>query len=150
MSRGVGDHSSWLRQFLNDTFLRACAVFAVVCVLMPSGGLGVELCPCLRMTHAPCPGCGVTRCGSCLARGEVRRAFRYHPLGTVVFPLSAGLGLLALVPRRWRHPACSRLAAWGAPLRPLYLTAAAGFVTFGVVRFGLVLAGWTEFPATWP
>jgi hypothetical protein len=139
-----------LRQFLNDTFLRACAAFTAVCALMPPDGLGVELCPCLRLTRAPCPACGMTRCGSCLARGEVRRGLRYHPLGAAVIPAGATLGLLGVAPRRWRAPACSRLVAWGAPLRPLYLTAVAGFLAFGLVRFGLVLAGWAEFPATWP
>src|SRR2546421_510631 len=143
MSRVAGERRLWLRQFLDDTVLRACAVFTAVCVLMPADGLGVELCPCLRLTHAPCPGCGVTRCGSCLVRGEVRRAVRYPPLGTMMFPLIAALGLLAMVPRRWRGRACSRLAAWGEPLRSLFLIGTAGFVAFGVVRFGLVVAGWT-------
>ncbi len=44
MSRAAGRGRSWLWQFLNDTFLRACAVFTAVCALMPPDGLGVELC----------------------------------------------------------------------------------------------------------
>jgi hypothetical protein len=142
--------SAWPRQFLNDTFLRACAVFVAVCALMPADGLGLELCPCLRLTHAPCPGCGVTRCGSCLLRGQVRRAARYHPFGVVGIPLAVGLGVLGLLPRRWRGSACSRLIAWMGPRRSLFLVVVSGFVAFGLARFVLVLAGWAEFPAAWP
>ncbi len=150
MSRAVAETRPWLRQFLNATFLRACAVFVLVCALTPPDGWGVELCPCLRLMHAPCPGCGVTRCGSCLFRGQLRRAARLHPFGVVGIPLAAGLGMLGLLPRPWRGPVCSRLVAWGGPLRPLYLAAVAAFVAFGLVRFVLVLAGWADFPAAWP
>jgi hypothetical protein len=150
MSRDGTAQRSWAWQFLSDTFLWACAVFSASCALMPPDGLGVELCPCKRLTNSPCPGCGMTRCGSCMVRGEFRRALHYHPFGLAVIPVSFGLGLLAVTPRRWRDGVRGRLARWGAPLRPLFLTATAGFVAFGVVRFCLVLAGWAEFPATWP
>src|SRR3712207_7945107 len=49
--------------------------------LFRSDGLGVEMCAGKRLTNAPCPGCGMTRCGSNLVRGNVRRALQYHPLG---------------------------------------------------------------------
>src|SRR5690349_17157596 len=134
MSRAAGRGRFWLRQFLNDTFLRACAVFTVVCALMPPEGLGVELCPCQRLVHAPCPGCGMTRCGSCLVRGHVHEALRYHPLGAVLIPAGAALGLLGVAPRRWRSRVRTHVVLWGASLRPLYLLTLLGFVAFGVVR----------------
>lgn len=62
-----------------------------------SHGLGI---PCLfRLTLGlPCPGCGMTRSLSALWRGDPALAFRYHPLGPLMFVLCA----LLLVAGLWQ------------------------------------------------
>jgi hypothetical protein len=140
----------WLRHYVNDVMLRACAVFLLVVVLMPADGLGVELCLCRRFTGAPCPACGMTRSGAQLVRGHLLGAVRYHPFGPLVIPVIAGLGLLALAPRRWRSAAGRFLVARAVPFRPVYYLAVFAFVVYGVVRWGLVLGGWCAFPSAWP
>src|SRR5437016_2207884 len=103
MSQAVGERDRWLRMFLGDAHQRACAVFTVVMLLMPPEGLGFDMCACQWYTHSPCPACGITRCGSNMARGNFQRAAQLHPLGPVVVTLIAALGILALLPRRWRE-----------------------------------------------
>ncbi len=101
--------SSWASMAVSDTFLRLCLVFTIGFTLMPSEGIGYELCASKRLTNAPCPGCGMTRCGSNLVRGNVVRAFQYHPLGVIFIPICAALGVAALLPRRWREGLRARL-----------------------------------------
>jgi hypothetical protein len=150
MSEAVGKRHRWLLLMLGDANLRACAVFTVVMLLMPPEGLGIDLCMSQQLTHAPCPGCGITRCGSNLARGHFVRAAQFHPLGPVVVPLIAVLGVVALLPRRWREGLRAALLRRAVLLRPLYLVGLWSFVIYGVVRWGAVLLGLTQFPATYP
>jgi hypothetical protein len=150
MSRAAVKRPYWLRHYVDDLTLRLCAVFLLAVVLMPADGLGVELCVCQRFTHAPCPACGVTRSGSNLVRGHVRRAIEYHPFGLLLIPVIAALGLLAFAPRRWRQAARAALLPWAEPYRPVYQLLLGAFVVYGVVRWCLVFAGCYNFPATWP
>jgi hypothetical protein len=139
-----------LGHLLSDLNLRLCAVFVVVFCLMPPQGLGFEMCACKRYTGAPCPGCGITRCGANLVRGDVVQAARYHPLGLLVIPTIAAFGLLAVSPRRWREAVRRRLVPAARRWRPLWWTALGGFFLFGLVRWLGVVTGVIAFPATWP
>jgi hypothetical protein len=150
MSEAVGQRHKWLRLMLGDANLRACAVFTVVMLLMPPEGLGVDLCMSQQLLHAPCPACGVTRCGSNLARGHFLRAAQFHPVGPVVVVVIAALGVAALLPRRWREGLRASLMRRAVLLRPLYLVVLWAFVIYGVARWGAVLLGLTGFPATYP
>ncbi len=137
---------SWLEFFLSDLNLRFCALFTLLFVCLPPEGLSVELCLSKRLTDAPCPACGMTRCGSNLVRGRPVRALQYHPFGVVVLPVITLLGLLALFPRRWREAVRTVLLPWADPLRPVYHLALAVFLLYGLVRWALVFGGWVEFP----
>jgi len=55
--------------------------------------------PCLfkMMLHLPCPGCGMTRSLKAIWLGHFTTAFRYHPLGPVLFVLCTVLLLSALL-----------------------------------------------------
>ena len=53
-------------------------------------------CPILFVTGIPCPGCGMTRAWVQFFRGNIREAFRFHPL----FPLP--VVLLGLWPLKGR------------------------------------------------
>src|SRR5262249_4286240 len=135
MGQAVRERHQWLRLMLGDAHVRACAVFTLVMLLMPPEGLGIDLCLSQYYTHAPCPACGITRCGSNLARGHFARAAQYHPLGLVVVPLIAVLGVMALLPRRWREAVRASLGRRAVLLRPLYLVGLGSFILYGVVRW---------------
>jgi len=135
---------------LGDAHLRACAVFTVVMLVMPPEGLGIDLCMSQIYTHAPCPACGITRCGSNLARGQFERAAQFHPFGPVIVPLIAVLGVLAILPRRWREAVREHFVRRAALLKPLYWGAIYAFAIFGAVRWTTVFFGLTNFPAAWP
>jgi hypothetical protein len=47
------------------------------------------VCPFRLLTGHRCPLCGLTRSVSSLLRGEMRRSFREHPAGPVLFAGSA-------------------------------------------------------------
>ncbi len=142
--------SSWTRTALSDTFLWMCLLFTIVCALMPSEGIGYELCASKRLLNAPCPGCGMTRCGSNLVRGHFLRAFQFHAIGIIAFPICGALGVSALLPRRWRDGLRSRIAPHEVWLSPLVKVAVSLFFAYGIVRMGLVFLGWLAFPTTWP
>jgi hypothetical protein len=150
MREAVETRHKWLALLLSDSNLRACAVFTLVMALMPPEGLGIELCASQRLLNAPCPACGVTRCGSNLARGHFVRAMQLHPLGPVVVPVIAGLGVIALLPRRWREGLRAALMRRAVLLRPLYLVGLWSFVIYGVARWGAVFLHLAHFPAAWP
>jgi hypothetical protein len=46
-------------------------------------------CSFRRLTGRPCPSCGVTRSWNALARGRVRDAFAFHPLGPLTVVAAA-------------------------------------------------------------
>ena len=122
----------------------------LVMLLMPPEGLGIDLCMSQQLLHAPCPGCGITRCGSNLARGHFVRAAQLHPFGLVVVPLIVALGITALLPRRAREWLRAALMRRAVLLRPLYLVGLWSFLVYGVVRWGAVFLGLAQFPATYP
>ena len=47
----------------------------------------LPFCPMAGVLGIPCPGCGLTRATLALLRGDVRGAFRLHPLVFVLTPL---------------------------------------------------------------
>jgi hypothetical protein len=150
MSQATVKRGYWLRHYLDDLTLRVSAVFVLAFVVMPPDGLGIDLCLCKRFTGAPCPACGMTRSCANMVRGEFVRAVEYHPFGPFLVPVFACLGFLALAPRRWRVAVRDALLPRAERFRPLYQLTVAVFVSYGLVRWGLVFAGFWQFPATWP
>lgn len=47
----------------------------------------VKLCLVAALLHVPCPGCGLTRAAFAMARGDLARAFSFHPLSIVIVPI---------------------------------------------------------------
>lgn len=41
--------------------------------------LGISLCPMVRLTGLPCPGCGMTRAAALFFQGHWKRAWQMHP-----------------------------------------------------------------------
>ena len=50
---------------------------------------GAPLCPFAFLSGLPCPGCGLTRAGFCLLRGDLGGAVAMSPLSPVVVPFVA-------------------------------------------------------------
>jgi hypothetical protein len=151
MPQAARDARSWITALLGDRHVRLCAVIALVVILMPPEGIaGLDMCWWKRMTGLPCPGCGLTRSGSNLARGDLARATSYHALGPVLMPVIFTFGLLALAPRPWRERCRDWLLPGVALIRVVYLLLIALFVLFGVVRTFMVWQGWITFPPAWP
>lgn len=57
---------------------------AVLLWAVRPGDGGTTLCPFALLTGTACPGCGLTRAGGALLRGDFSGAFAYHPLVFVV------------------------------------------------------------------
>ncbi len=61
------------------------------------------VCPLARLTHHPCPGCGMTRAALSLLSLDWAAALRWHPLSPVCVPLVlllAAEGLVSYVAER--------------------------------------------------
>lgn len=145
----LSDSQRWLAGFFCPHVTRLCAVMAVLVVCMPPHGLSIELCPSVRWTQAPCPGCGLTRCGAHLLRGHVGQAVNLNPFGLFFIPAIFALGSLAFIPAHRLERVSRRFAPVAAPARVLWYTLLGAFVIFGVVRWFSVIIGWEEFPARW-
>ena len=65
----------------------------------------VPLCMFARVTHHPCPGCGLTRATLALLHGNVGDALQFHPLSIIISPLVIGFVVykswLYIVKGRW-------------------------------------------------
>jgi hypothetical protein len=65
----------------------------------------IPLCMFARVTHHPCPGCGLTRATLELLQGNVGEALHYHPLSFLISPLVIGFVVykswLYIVKGRW-------------------------------------------------
>lgn len=53
-------------------------------VMLPSHGLGIEICPFHIVTGVICPACGLSRSISSLLHGAWWQSLQYHPLGILV------------------------------------------------------------------
>lgn len=65
----------------------------------------IPLCMFARVTHHPCPGCGLTRATLALLRGDLGEAIHFHPLSIIISPLVIGFvaykSWLYIVKGRW-------------------------------------------------
>jgi len=106
--------------------------WAVLALWTPPEDAAYTLCLFRRLTHLPCPTCGMTHALALLAKGDWRGSLARHPLG---LPFAAELVLLwllaALALRRGYRPSAARvrmlvfanaavfLGAWVARLQAL-------------------------------
>lgn len=104
---------------------RLTATVAAIGVLL---ALRVPLCPVAAITRHPCPGCGLTRAGMALLRGDLAESARIHPLAPLIVPLMAGILLYggARYVREGRWPftegkAAGRMAVAGIVLWALLM-----------------------------
>lgn len=145
----------WLVDWLRSNQLRWILLVALYVTVQPPenglGDLGVpELCGLKKMTGAPCPGCGMTRAGANMVRGNFVRSIQFHPFGIVFIPTLFGLAALSLLPKAVRFAVArgvERRARW---FRVAYVAILVGFLVFGLVRWVLVMANVVSFPPNGP
>ncbi len=88
---------------LRLTFLGPPLLLALFFLLPPPAGGGESiaglpsLCLFYNLTGLPCPGCGITRSLTCCAHGLFGQAFRFHPMGPLVFAGLIGMTLAGAV-----------------------------------------------------
>lgn len=121
-------------------------ILAVVILLPPENGLGVELCMLKSFTGAPCPGCGVTRSCSNFVRGNFRRSVQFHPLGLVFAPALLGLAAFSLLPSAARKLVADRVSRFDRIVVIASILFWTLFFAYGVVRWFAVMAGYMTFP----
>lgn len=144
------DPQRWLATMLCDLNLWVCGGFVAFALLIPPDGIpGIELCAFRNITSLPCPGCGMSRAGANLFRGDVARSIDYHIFGIVVIPVAVMLAVMGVLPRKWRNAVRAALAPWALTLRRLFIVGLVAFLVFGLVRLAAVWGQWTDFPASW-
>jgi hypothetical protein len=100
--------------------------FAFLRAAVPLPPEVAPFCLVRRFLGIPCPGCGMTRALSHLARGEWRAALAFHPLAPLVAAelalgwAAAGLAAVSPSPARWPSWVPALLAADGALLVALW------------------------------
>lgn len=87
------------------TTLGACigAAALLISALMPTGGLGVDLCWFHNLFDLPCPGCGLTRSVVHITHGRWATAWAYNPFGFVAYACFLVAVGHRVAPSRWRR-----------------------------------------------
>jgi hypothetical protein len=93
--------------------LRMAAVAAPIAFLLMTK---YQVCVFARVTHLPCPGCGMTRATLALLDGRLLDAIAFHPLSPVISPLLAAMliqkgGMYLVIGRWWETN--QRRGQWG-------------------------------------
>jgi hypothetical protein len=103
------------KSFAAGLLLSACVVLAIATWLKPAAcgygthtQLGLPPCTFLRLTHLPCPSCGLTTCFAWAVRFHFWNAFLANPFGILAF-----LGTVSLIPTAifllWRRMSFRRI-----------------------------------------
>lgn len=116
-------------------------LFLGLSILLPTDGLGVDICLMHRLTGLSCPGCGLTRSITCITHGELSKAAAYHPFGLIIWVLLLALTAYSLLPNAVRSALSEAAVRNDEAIRPAYRLFVTTFVGFGLLRFGLEVLG---------
>lgn len=138
-SAGTPPREGWsvltLRALLGSRSLAAAtlggvAAYFLVLFLL---GLPIHRCPFHALTGHPCPGCGLSRAGLLLLKGEWSAMWRMHPFAPYFAAWAVLLAGAALLPRPWRERWAAGWTALEARTR-FHAALLAAFAVFGVAR----------------
>lgn len=108
----------------------SCTVLAVAAWLHPAASgygthtqLGLPPCNFLRLTHHPCPSCGLTTCFAWAIRLQFRKAFMANPFGILAFLATVGAIPTAIV-LLWRGISFRRITESAHFPRAMYAASA--------------------------
>jgi CBS-domain-containing membrane protein len=114
----------------------ACAVLAVAAWLKPAAAgygthmqLGLPPCNFLRLTHLPCPSCGLTTCFAWAVRLQFRNAFFANPFGILAFFVTV-LTIPAAMVLLWRRISFRRITEHDLFPKSLYAATALYFISW--------------------
>lgn len=122
------------------------AVGLALAAWMDPSGEGAALCPSLRWTALPCPGCGLTRAVSAMTHLEVLDALRFNPFGVIVQSVMVLALVNALLGPRWRAGLRRRLLPHARSLDRLGNALLIAFFAYGLGRLLAVVAGLWAWP----
>ena len=66
-------------RILKDVRNYGLGLFMAAVYVLAGYLLGISLCPMVRLTGLPCPGCGMTRAAVLFFQGHWKRAWQMHP-----------------------------------------------------------------------
>lgn len=112
--------------------LVAAGVLLVALAVPPDALPTLPLCPVLRWTGLPCPGCGLSHGMCAVGHGRWADAWAANPWAFPAFVGALGMVAAPLLPASWR----ARGRAWAGKLAP---GAILGMMAWGAWR---VFAGW--------
>lgn len=119
----------------SSPFARAARVAGIGGAFLLLATSNIQLCMFARITHHPCPGCGLTRATLALLHGHVLEALQFHPLSLLISPLVilfvAYKSWLYVVKGRWWETN-QRRGQWGtrASTALVFLTIAVWIARF--------------------
>jgi hypothetical protein len=76
--------TSWIRRIPLELIFWIGSLIAIF-TINPDAGHHFSLCPLDSMGFSWCPGCGLGRSMSLLARGEIQASWSMHPLAMLAF-----------------------------------------------------------------
>lgn len=146
-SRTAARPDAWSELALLTPSAGAFALVAIgASLVLPLGGLGVDVCVVHRVSGLPCPGCGLTRAFIAVAHGDLSSAVALNPFVLVLFPLFVAVAAVWLAPSAGR----ARVEAWlrrrRAAVGRVYRIGVLAFVGFGAARFAWFLLAGERFP----
>jgi hypothetical protein len=116
--------------------MSACTILAIAAWLKPAAcgygthtQLGLPPCNFLRLTHLPCPSCGLTTCFAWAVRLQFWKAFLANPFGILAF-----LGTVSLIPTSilllWRRMSFRRITESAHFSKAVYAATALYFLSW--------------------
>ena len=124
-----------LHNFLFSRVAGAMAVAALVAsVLMPTDGLGVDLCFFFDLTHLPCPGCGLTRSVTNVTHGNFAHAWSYNPFGFAFWASFALIAPCLVLPQRVLLGIQRRASPFATWIHRFTWIILSGLLVFGLAR----------------
>ncbi|MHC4779201.1 MAG: DUF2752 domain-containing protein [Planctomycetota bacterium] len=101
----------------------------------------IPCCLFKEATGLPCPLCGLTRSFVSLSHGNVRQAFRYHPLGPLVY-LAFSAGAISALIRKPREDQAQKPAPSRWPLRIFLATVGIFFAVWAAKLLWIPRSFW--------
>lgn len=121
-----------------------CLLIVVVAAVLPPQGFllpngkPVPMCQFKEVTHLPCPGCGLTRSFVGMAHLDPELAFRFHPVGALVFPAVVVLALMLPLPKT-RERAAAWIERHPFAVNAVMIALAITFTLYGIGRIAWLL-----------
>lgn len=137
--RGAEGGAAVYRVLFNPFSMRLALVVLVASFLLPTTGLGVDVCWFKALSALPCPGCGLTRSLTNVSQLQPLDALAYHPFGLLVWPLVAVLAAANFAGEERRARVERWLRRHDRVGRRIYMGFVYAFVAFGLVRLGMTV-----------